>query len=398
MNSLPSKAELAPLLMTPGPVPVPPEVLKALSLPIEHHRTPGFQKCLERVLAKLPTVFGTKQRAFMHASTGSGGMESLLVNVLSPGEHVACVVSGKFGERWADMAETYGAKVERFEVPWGKSVDVAAFEAWLAKLPAKPDIVMSQACETSTAVMHPIQKMARMIKKIAPNSLFLVDAITALGAMPMEMDAWEIDGVVGGSQKAFMLPTGLAFVAWSERAWKKIPHAKSPRFYFDIRDELKANERGETNFSSAVPLVRALDEVLSKIDSFGGFPKLFARIAALSEATRTAIASMGFELLAETPSPTLNAIKTPPGIDGAKWRSQLESAYQVVLMGGQDSLKGKIIRIGHMGYISDEDLIRALRAIAMSANDLKPGFISPAAMETALAQARAILKTASLTW
>ncbi len=384
--------------MTPGPVPVPPEVLTALSRPIEHHRTPEFQKCLERVLAKLPKLFGTAGRAFMHASTGSGGMESLLVNVLSPGETVACVVSGKFGERWADMAEAYGAKVERFNVVWGEAVDVQKFEAWLSKLSVKPDIVMSQACETSTAVMHPIEAMAKIVRMTTPNALFLVDAITALGAVPMKMDAWGIDGVVGGSQKAFMLPTGLSFVAWSERAWKKIPNAKSPRFYFDIRDELAANLRGETNFSSAVPLVRALDEVLTKVQSFGGFETLFRRIAGLSEATRTALTAMGFKLLAQTSSPTLTAIKTPDGIDGAKWRSLLETKYGVILMGGQDSLKGKIIRIGHMGYISDEDQLRALRAIAESAAEMKPGFIGAAQIETSLEKARSVLKNAKMPW
>ncbi len=360
--------KLAPLLMTPGPVPVPPAVLEALSQPIEHHRTPGFQKCLERVLEKLPALFGTKQRAFLHVSTGSGGMESLLVNVLNPGDNVACVISGKFGERWADMAEAYGAKVTRLNIEWGAAVNSTEFESWLQALNPKPDIIMSQACETSTAVLHPIENMARAVRRQTPNALFLVDAITALGAMPIEMDAWGIDGIVGGSQKAFMLPTGLSFVAWSERAWQKIPVAKSPRFYFDIRDELSANKRGETNFSSAVPLVRALDKVLTQIEEFGGFPQLFRRIEILSAATRAAATSLGFELLAEKPSPTLTAIKTPSAVDGAKWRSLLESKFGVILMGGQDSLKGKIIRIGHMGYISDADLIRAVRAIAESAD------------------------------
>ncbi len=384
--------------MTPGPVPVPPEVLAALSRPIEHHRTQGFQKCLERVLSKLPKLFGTTGRAFMHASTGSGGMESLLVNVLSPGETVACVVTGKFGERWAEMAEAYGAKVERLNVPWGEAVDVQQFESWLAGLSVKPDIVMSQACETSTAVMHPIAEMARVVRRATPDALFLVDAITALGAVPIQMDAWGIDGVVGGSQKAFMLPTGLAFVAWSERAWRKIPLANSPRFYFDIRDELKANLRGETNFSSAVPLVRALDEVLLKIESIGGFEKLFQRISGLSEATRVALTAMGFELLAQTSSPTLTAIKTPEGIDGAKWRSLLETKYQVIVMGGQDSLKGKIIRIGHMGYISDEDQMRALQAIAESAVEMKPGFLNTADIQGGLEKAQSVLKNAKMPW
>lgn len=387
-----------PLLMTPGPVPVPPDVLTALAQPIEHHRTPGFQKCLERVLSKLPAMFGTKQRAFMHVSTGSGGMESLLVNVLSPGDHLAAIISGKFGERWAEMAEVYGAKVSRFQIEWGHAVKPDEFKTWLEKLPNAPAIVLSQACETSTAVLHPIQEIAKVIRQSAPDALFLVDAITALGAVPLLMDDWDLDGVVGGSQKAFMLPTGLSFVAWSERAWNKIPNAKSPRFYFDIRDELEANKRGETNFSSAVPLVKALDTVLTQIDSFGGNTALYRRIDALARATRDAVTAMGFHLLAEAPSPSLTAILAPDGLDGAKWRSLLETKYGVILMGGQDSLKGKIVRIGHMGYIADDELLRALQAIADSANELKPGFISSTTVGQALALAKSALKTVPMPW
>lgn len=386
------------LLMTPGPVPVPPDVLSTLSNPIEHHRTPEFQKCLERVLTKLPKVFGTTQRAFMHVSTGSGGMESLLINVLNPGDTVAAIVSGKFGERWADMAEAYGANVHRFEVTWGEAAEPKAFETWLSKLPKKPDIVLSQACETSTAVLHPVREITQIVRKSAPDALILIDAITALGALSLPMDEWDLDGIVGGSQKAFMLPTGLSFVAWSARAWKKIPTAKTPRFYFDIREELEANKRGETNFSSAVPLVRALDVVFTQIDSFGGLEQLYKRLDTLASATREAATTLGFELLAKSPSPSLTAILAPAGVDGAKWRSLLESKYGLVLMGGQDSLKGKIVRIGHMGYISDADLLTAIRAIAESANDLKPGLIAKEILEKALGALETRLKTVPMPW
>lgn len=345
----------------------------------------------------LPAVFETKQRAFMHVSTGSGGMESLLVNCLNPGQHVAAIVSGKFGERWADMAEVYGAKVSRFDVAWGTAVDVTKFSAWLTALPTKPDIVLSQACETSTAVLHDVQGLAQTVRKHAPDALILIDAITALGASLLPMDAWDLDGVVGGSQKAFMLPTGLSFVAWSQRAWAKIPTAKAPRFYFDIRDEAEANKRGETNFSSAVPLVRALDEVLQQIERAGGLSKLHARIEALASATREACRHMGLKLLSERPAPALTAICTPDGIDGAKWRALLETKYGVVLMGGQDQLKGKIIRIGHMGYISDADLLRALRAIGESAAELH-GAITREQIESGLRAAQSLLEKAPMPW
>lgn len=381
------------ILMTPGPVPVPPSVLQALSMSIEHHRTPRFQECLERVLTKLPHVFATRERAFMHVSTGTGGMESLLVNVLSPGETVASVVSGKFGERWADMAEAYGAKVERFQLEWGASVQIPAFEAWLKTV--RPHIVLSQACETSTGALHPIREMAQAIRRVHPEALFLVDAITALGALPLPMDEWGLDGVVGGSQKAFMIPTGLSFLALSERAWKRAETARSPRFYFDLREERAANLRGETNFSSAVPLVKALDVVLTEIFSFG-LPKLYKRIAGLAQATREACTIMGLETLTSraggTPSPTLTAILAPSGVDGQKWRSTLESKHRVVLMGGQDSLKGKIIRIGHMGYILNSDQLIALKAIGESAG------VETAKINRALDIATEILAHAPLPW
>jgi aspartate aminotransferase-like enzyme len=388
-----------PILMTPGPVPVPPSVLHALSLPIEHHRTPGFQRCLEYVLDELPKAFATKSRAFLHVSTGSGGMESLLVNVLSPGEIVGSVVSGKFGERWADMAEAFGGKLERFEVPWGESVSVEKFESWLELLKRSgklPQIVLSQACETSTGALHPIREMTMALRRVSPDTLFLVDAITALGALPLPMDNWDLDGVVGGSQKAFMLPTGLSFVSFSERAWTKIPSAKSPRFYFDIRDELEANRRGETNFSSAVPLVKALEIVLRNVREMGGWGAIHRRIATISRATRSSLESLGLPSFAQVPSPSLSAIVVPHGCDGQQWRAKLEKDHGLVLMGGQDKLKGKILRIGHMGYIKDEDVLQAIEVLAKTSGTKESQ--DPALLATALQHARDLLKNCPLPW
>lgn len=385
--------------MTPGPVPVPPSVLKALSLPIEHHRTPSFQKCLEFVLAELPKAFATKNRAFLHVSTGSGGMESALVNVLSPGDTVACVVSGKFGERWADMADAYGAKTERLSVEWGEAVSVEKFEDWLTglkKAGRAPQILLSQACETSTGVLHPIREMAMALRRVSPETLFLVDAITALGALPLPMDEWDLDGVIGGSQKAFMLPTGLSFVSFSERAWAKIPSAKSPRFYFDIRDELEANKRGETGFSSAVPLMKALEVVLREVDVMGGWSAIHQRIATLSRATRTSLESLGLPSFAKVPSPSLTALVVPNGLDGQKWRGSLEKDHGLVLMGGQDQLKGKVIRIGHMGYITDGDLLKAIETVARTSGT--PESKDEALVEKALHHASEVLKTTPLPW
>lgn len=389
-------ADIAPLLLTPGPVPLPPDVLAALTRPMEHHRTPEFQKCFDSVMAALPKVFGTQERAYIQVATGSGGMESLLVNTLSPDDHVGCVVSGKFGERWSTMARIYGANVSELKVAWGQSVQLQDFEAWLR---ANPDLklVLSQVCETSTGALHPVREMAQAVRKFAPHALFLVDAITALGALPLPMDEWGLDGVVGGSQKAFMLPTGLTFVAVSARAWKRVEAAKCPRFYFDLRSERKANEKGETGFSAAVPLVRALDEVLKKIESTGGWRKIYARIGALSQATREGVRLMGLQTFATVPSPSLTTILAPDGIDGARWRESLEQDDRIVLMGGQDQMKGKLLRVGHMGYISDKDVLRSLRAIGTSANRIAgKEKISAQAMDSACDNAKAILSAAPL--
>lgn len=326
-------------------------------------------------------------------------MESALVNVLSPGDIVASVVSGKFGERWADMAEAYGAKVERLEIPWGESAVIEKFEIWLEQLKRAgraPQILLSQACETSTGALHPIREMAKALRRVSPDTLFLVDAITALGALPLPMDEWDLDGVVGGSQKAFMLPTGLSFLAFSERAWAKVPSAKSPRFYFDIRTELEANQRGETGFSSAVPLVKALEIVLREIEAMGGWEVVHRRIATLSRATRASLETLGLPSFAKVPSPSLTALVVPNGMDGQKWRATLETDHGLVLMGGQDQLKGKVLRIGHMGYIPDFDLLRAIETIARTSGTVESK--DETIVEKALSFARELLKASPLPW
>jgi len=376
--------------MTPGPVPIPEEVLANLAQPMEHHRTPEFIALWNRVLANLKRVFATEENVYIHTSTGSGGMESALVNTLSPGDRVIAVVSGKFGERWADMAETFGARVTRIDVPWGSAVRVADVDA---ALKAHPDAkaVLCQACETSTGVLHPIRELARLVS--ATPALFIVDAITALGALPLPMDEWRIDVLVAGSQKAFMLPTGLAFISFSKKAWQAVEAAKCPRFYFDIRKEKAANANGESYFSSAVTHVRALDLVLN-IFLTQGMDRVCDRIQTLAKATLIAAREMGLEVFPEAPSPSISALLVPAGIDGQKVRAEMEKNDAVIVMGGQDQLKGKIIRIGHMGAIRDEDLLRTLKSLAQTLNRLKPGTIGEDRLTTALKTAAEILQEA----
>ena len=357
---------LKPILLAPGPVQLHPEVQNILARPMIHHRTPEFDLVLKNVLSLLKNLFCTKENVYILSSTGSGGMEALLVNVLKPQAKVLAIVSGKFGERWADMAEAYGAKVHRLNVNWGEAVNPSTLEKYLNENP-DTDIVMTQACETSTATLHPIFEISQIVKKT--KALFLVDAITALGAMPIPMDEWSIDGLVAGSQKAIMLPTGISLVSFSKKAWAIVENNPTPRFYFDLRFEQKANAKGETFFSSNVNLIRALEFVLTNIESTGGYNHLFKTIQRRMHYTHAMVEELGLKLYSKNPSPTVTAIKLPESIDGTKFREQFEKKYAVTVMGGQDQLKGKIIRIGHMGYITDSDLHETTTRLVQCLND-----------------------------
>lgn len=354
-------------LLAPGPVNLHPDVRKVLAEPMIHHRTPEFDKILSRVFVGLKNIFQTNEKVFMHTSTGSGGMESLLVNTLSPGDQVLVIVSGKFGERWAEMAKYFGANVDIINCEWGQTVNPDDVKNYLDKHP-NTRAVLCQACETSTAVAHPIKELGAIIHRYN-ETLFLVDAITALGAYPLPMDQWHIDGLVAGSQKAFMLPTGLSFISFSKKAWPFVEKAKFPRFYFDIRKEVKANNNGETFFSSNVALVKALDVVLDII-SKKTLPVHFKEIKRRADFTRTFAVKLGFKLYTTSPSDSVTALIVPTGIDGQKLRSHLEEKYLITIMGGQDQVKGKIIRIGHMGYIQDFELINLIHFLGKSLQEL----------------------------
>lgn len=377
-------------LMTPGPVPLPPEVLEILARPMEHHRTPEFIALWNRVLERLKTVFMTGERVYIHTATGSGGMESALVNCVSPGDPVLAVVSGKFGERWAEMAAVFGAKVSRLDIPWGQAVRVADIEAALAREP-RTVAVLCQACETSTGVLHPIREIARAVA--GHDAILMVDGITAIGALPMPMDEWGIDVLVAGSQKAFMLPAGLSFISFSKKAWRLVENAKGPRYYFDIRREKQANENGESFFSSSVTHVRALDLVLEIFVS-KGLHRVQARIQALAKATQAGAREMGLGVFPQVPSPSLSVLTLPEGVDGQKVRADMEERDSVIVMGGQDQLKGKIIRIGHMGAIGDQDLLRTIVSLAHSVNRIKAGAIPEAKILSARSLAKEILSEA----
>lgn len=311
-------------------------------------------------------------------------MEALLVNTLAPGDKILGINSGKFGERWCEMAKVFGGHLIEHKVPWGHAVDVREIDKILA---LDPDIkiVMTQACETSTGVLHDIQALGELIHK-RPQTLFLVDGITALGAVPLPMDEWKIDGLVGGSQKAFMLPTGLSLFSFSKKAWAKIEQNPQPRFYFDARKEREANKKGETYFSSNVTLIRALDVVLDLILE-QGMDQLFRTIQARADFIRFFAKKMGFCEYALRPSGSLTSLAVPLGIDSQVFRTELEKRFSITIMGGQDQLKGKIIRIGHMGYITETSQVELIKSLAATLNQVKPGHLSAEQIQVLCAEA-----------
>lgn len=345
-------------LLAPGPVPVPAAARRALSAKVIHHRTPEFEKILVEAWAGLQMVFATRQPVQILAGTGTSAMEAAVANLLSPGDEAVVVVSGKFGERWAEICERYGVRAHRLNLAWGEAADLDQFSKKLAAHPAAR-AVFTQVCETSTATLHPVREMARATRETG-SALFCVDAITACGCLPLPMDEWELDVVVAGSQKAFMIPTGLSFISLSERAWSAQSAARASKFYLDLAAERKANDRRETHFSTPTPLVSALNAVLKRMAE-AGMNSVYARCQALAEATRLAGESLGLSVFSKSPSPSVTALVVDNSGQARDW---LERERNITVMGGQDQLKGKILRVGHMGDIRDGDMIALFAALA----------------------------------
>ena len=354
-------------LFAPGPTPIPPQVLLAMARPIIHHRTPQFQELFKGVLEDLKYVFQTRQPVLVLASSGTGAMEAAVANLLNPGEEAISIRGGKFGERWAEICEAYGVKSINIDVEWGKAVDPQKVEDTLK---ANPQVkaVLWQASETSTGVRHPTKELAEICQRY--GVLSVVDGITAIGVFDVPMDKWGIDVVVSGSQKAFMLPPGLAFIALSEKAWAKAEEGKSPRYYFDLRKEKKSQAKGDTAYTPAVSMIMGLRASLDIIKK-EGLENVFARHALLARATREAMKALGLELLApDSPSDAVTAVKVPPGVDGGAITKTLRDKYGVTIAGGQSQLKGKIFRISHMGYVTAADMLLVIGMVEVVLKEL----------------------------
>ena len=357
-----------PLLLSPGPTPACPSVLKTLSKPIIHHRTPAFTEQIKQTQRTLKKVFQTEQTVLILNASGTGAMSAALLNTLSPGDEVLVFSAGKFGERWIEMAESYGLKTHILTAPWGKAVKAEKVHQALQKnLNIKA--VLGQACETSTGVLHPVKELAEVCAKT--SALFILDAISALGAVDIQMDKWKIDALIGGSQKAFGLPAGMSFIALSEKAWEFNKRSKLPVYYFDLKKEKQAQEKGQTAFSSNTSFVRALNQALAPVEQ-QGLSIFIQNSRCLSEITLEFCRILGLQVYADPPAPCLTSIALPKGMDGVQLKKLMESKHNILLGGGQGKLKGSIIRVSHLGNISAPELIQSLKALTFCLKDMNP--------------------------
>ncbi len=350
-------------LLAPGPTQVSPEVLLAMAQPLLHHRAPEFVEVLKRVKEDLKWLFQTQNDVLIIASTGTGGMEGAVSNFLSPGDKALFVNGGKFGERWGKICKNYGVLTEEIKVEWGYVVKPEDVAQALKKDPSIK-AVFTQASETSTGVAHPIREVTEVVRGY-DDCLMIVDAISALGVFEVNTDAWGLDVVVSGAQKALALPPGLAFVSVSEKGWRQAEKAKSAKFYFDFKKEREALAKNQTAYTSAVSLIVGLEQSL-KMMKEEGLENIFARRSRMATALREAMAGIGLASFPkESPSVSVTAISAPDGYDGQEIYKNLRLKYGITAAGGQDHLKGKVFRISNMGDLDTFDTIIAVAAIEM---------------------------------
>ncbi|MDD3580825.1 MAG: alanine--glyoxylate aminotransferase family protein [Desulfobacca sp.] len=355
-------------LMAPGPTPISPQTLLAMASPIIHHRAPEFAEVLAEIRQGLKYLYQTKNEVLIFAASGTGAMEGAITNTLSPGDTALVIRGGKFGERWGEICEAYGVKVVNLDVEWGRAVTP---DAVAEQLQLHPEIkaVCVQAHETSTGVKHPVQELGELLQD-RPEVILIVDAISALGVYPLPMDDWHLDVLVTGSQKALMLPPGLAFAGLSDKAWEFVKTSRCPKFYFNFAKEKKSLEKNQGAYTSAVSLMIGLKDVLAFIQQ-ETIEKIFANHQLLSRATKAAVVALGLELFSkDNPSEALTAIQAPAGIDGQQVVKLLREKYGITIAGGQAQAKGKIFRIAHMGYIDSFDVIMAIAALEVVLNEL----------------------------
>jgi aspartate aminotransferase-like enzyme len=360
-------------LYTPGPTPLLPAAQFAMAAADIHHRTAEFRALYSRVLAQLKEFVGTTNDVLLLASSGTGAMEAAVSNLTSPGDRVLVLSAGKFGERWVSLAKAFGCNVDLVTAPYGETFDLDQIKAAL-----HPDTraVFVQGTETSTAVRHDVQAIAELLKSANSSALLIVDGITGLGTTHFDIDAWGVDVLIGGSQKAVMIPPGLAYLSISDRAWAVMETSKNPRYYFDLRKERKAAHKGESAYTPAVALIAGLGAALDYIAGQAGGNLAEGRVLLIENAqtcaamTRAGLVALGFTLFAPTaPATAATAVAVPEGLDSGAVVKTLKARFGAVIANGQGEMQGKIFRIAHLGFFDYMDTIALLGALELIARD-----------------------------
>jgi aspartate aminotransferase-like enzyme len=348
-------------LFAPGPTSVPPEILLDLARPVLHHREAEFLAALSTVRQGLKYLFQTSGEVIILSASGTGGMEAAVANLFRTGDRALVVSGGKFGERWAEICRAYGVEAVSLEVPWGEAIKPSDVADALARDGSIRGVCV-QACETSTGAAHDVRALGEIVKA-HPHVVFIVDAVSALGAVDIRTDEWSLDAVVAGSQKAMMLPPGLAFVALSDKGWQRAAQSNLPRYYFDlpkIRSELQQDDHP---YTLPTPLIVALRTALGYLQA-EGLDHIFRRHRQFAEATRAGIKALGLSLLAEkAPSDALTVVRVPAGIDGGRIPRLFQELCNITIVGGQDRLRGKVFRLAHMGYVDSFDVVTMIAAV-----------------------------------
>ena len=354
-------------LMAPGPTPVPPSVLLAMAQPMIHHRTAEYAALFTEVRAGLKRLFQTTGEVIPFVSSGTGSMEAAVVNTLSAGDTVLALRAGKFGERWEEICRAYGVTVVPMAAPFGQTVSAETVAEALRRHPEARAVLM-QHSESSTGVLHDVQGIAAATR--GTPAILIVDAVSSLGIADLRLDEWGVDLVVAGSQKGLMLPPGLSFCALSEKAWGHVTASRLPRYYFDLAAEGKSVAKNDAHFTPAVSIMLGLREVLRMLDA-EGLPNVFRRHERLARATRAGVEALGLELFAKaSPSPALTAVVAPSGMDSQKVLGAYSASHNITIAGGQGAMKGRVFRLGHMGYVGDFDVITALSALEQVLHEL----------------------------
>jgi aspartate aminotransferase-like enzyme len=353
-------------LFTPGPTPLLPAAQTAMASFTAHHRTADFKSLFQRVLADMKEFIGTRNDVLVLASSGTGVMEASVSNLTSPGDKVLVLTAGKFGERWTNLSKAFGCNVEVLSAPYGETFSLEDVRSKLT-----PDLraVFVQATESSTGVRHDVEGLAKLAHATGEDILFIVDAITGLGTTHLDVDGWGVDVIIGGSQKALMIPPGLAYCAVSDRAWRRMDSTTSPRFYFDLRKERKSAAKGESAYTPPTSLFAALGAALEFIRGMGdgdlvkGREALVDNAELCAEMTRAGAQALGLKLFAAAPAAALTAISSPDGIDSGKIIKEFRESFDAVVANGQGEMKGQLFRIAHIGYYDYLDTIGILAAL-----------------------------------